>query len=224
MCVYFPFTIRWSLKGTRAGRHVARARFLLFSWKRNSETGLWILLHCFRDLPSASFRFGLRGSWGICFTMISVNIWGPNCSHKSPQCPITENKLGLEPRAICRLIFVQIHYVDVWPVTRFWFHFRSHVHRRAHHVNLLLIVAYWFLFWFLLLWYWWFRVGESGMRKGYSGKVLFSMLNSQVDSSESQRNTITFFLSFWHWNWLSTIANFKVNWDHAGASNYQQLA
>lgn len=30
-CMYFPFTIRWSLKGTRAVRHVTRARFPLFS-------------------------------------------------------------------------------------------------------------------------------------------------------------------------------------------------
>lgn len=177
MCVYFPFTIRWSLKGTRAGRHVARARFLLFSWKRNSETGLWILLHCFRDLPSASFRFGLRGSWGICFTMISVNIWGPNCSHKSPQCPITENKLGLEPRGICRLIFVQIHslcrclasnaVLVSLPVVR------PSVHRRPHHVNLLLIVACWFLFWFLLLSFWWFEWEKVGCEKDTLGKFYF---------------------------------------------------
>lgn len=66
--------------------------------------GSWDLFHCF---GLASFRFGLRGTWGICFTMISVNIWGPNCSHTAHN----ELKLGLEPRGICRLIFVQIHFI-----------------------------------------------------------------------------------------------------------------
>lgn len=110
-------TIRWSLKGTRALKHVTEARFSAWSWTRFCFHLPYKLTQnisrfhvCFVCSPVAGMCCCGSAAWEMRFTTASVNI----CAQLDTM------------RSIFRLIFVQIHLLccGLAPFGFESFHFR----------------------------------------------------------------------------------------------------